>query len=161
MGRPCCTRFRAAHLPLRGQALGSPGAENTTVDATATLGQTAVVTIPTARENEINSILEELTSRNLIVRVVDSVGPQAILGTAAPEASAASAIEPGGIPRAEPPDPTTIDDRYRAIVELTKVLKVEVIKRSNILVEVTATHRGRTPPRRSSPDCAISPWTAT
>ena len=59
--------------------------ENTTVDPTATLGQAPVVAVPIARENEINSILEELTSRNLIVRVVDSVGPEAILGTTPPE----------------------------------------------------------------------------
>jgi uncharacterized protein involved in exopolysaccharide biosynthesis len=106
------------------------GRENTTVDATATLGQSTVVAVPLARENEINSILEELTSRNLIDRVVDSVGPAAILGTAAPEPPAAAA----GAPEADPSPPTEINDRYRAIVAMGKALKVEAVKKSNILV---------------------------
>jgi uncharacterized protein involved in exopolysaccharide biosynthesis len=107
------------------------GRENTTVDATATLGQAPVVSVPTARENEINSIIEELTSRNLIERVVDSVGPEAILGTEPPAALALSAADAAA---AEPNPPLVIDQRYRAILALNKALKVDAVKKSNILL---------------------------
>jgi uncharacterized protein involved in exopolysaccharide biosynthesis len=118
------------------------GRENTTVDATATMGQSPVVAVPMARENEINSILEELTSRDLIEHVVDSVGPDAILKTVPPEpapgatapAQPTTSLPPTTASGGEPDFPPTIDARYRAILALTKALKVEAVKRSNILV---------------------------
>ncbi len=39
------------------------GRENATLDPTATLGQSATITVPQSRENEINSVVEILQSR--------------------------------------------------------------------------------------------------
>lgn len=60
------------------------GRENIGLDATATLGEAAVVTLPSSRENEINSVVELLRSRALSATVVDAIGPEEILG---PDAS--------------------------------------------------------------------------
>src|SRR5437870_1285276 len=55
------------------------GRENATLDPTATFGQTRVVAVPQSRENEINTAVEILKSRVLLEKVVDAVGPEAIL----------------------------------------------------------------------------------
>ena len=49
------------------------GRENSTLDATASFGESPVVAVPQSRETEINSIIEILKSRNLIAQVVDSL----------------------------------------------------------------------------------------
>ena len=53
------------------------GRESVSLDPTATLGQT--IAVSESRENEINSILEILKSREIAERVVDLVGPELIL----------------------------------------------------------------------------------
>src|SRR5437899_10683207 len=55
------------------------GRENATLDPTATVGQAPVVAVPQSRENELNTVVEILNSRVLLEKVVDSIGPQAIL----------------------------------------------------------------------------------
>lgn len=131
------------------------GRENVTLDATATLGNDSVVVTPSAREDEINSVAAMLGSRVMLERVVDSLGPDLILGsgaqtepipgvqhagTTAPGATTASrlsAITSGPIRWArqtvigeEPPI------RDRALRHLTQRLKVGPMRRSNI-VEIT------------------------
>ena len=71
------------------------GRENVTVDATATLGREPVVAVPASRENEINSLVEVLRSRALVEKVVDALGPDAILGSHEQTASEEFAREPG------------------------------------------------------------------
>src|SRR5947209_9052594 len=90
------------------------GRENATLDPTATVGQGPVVTVQQTRENEINTAVEILKSRVLIEKVVDAVGPAAILAESAPAA----------------PDEK---QRYRAVAKLTKLLDVEPVKKSNVL----------------------------
>jgi len=53
------------------------GRESVSLDPTATTGQ--VVPIFQPRENEINSILEILKSRELVEKIVDEIGPEVIL----------------------------------------------------------------------------------
>src|SRR5712692_8666547 len=55
------------------------GRENATLDPMATVGQAPVVAVPQSRENEINSSVEILNSRVVLEKVIDSVGPRAIL----------------------------------------------------------------------------------
>src|SRR4051812_28860520 len=55
------------------------GRENATLDPTATFGQTPVVAMPQSRENEINTAVEILKSPVLLEKVIDAVGPRAIL----------------------------------------------------------------------------------
>src|SRR5438874_1284381 len=96
------------------------GRENATLDPTATVGQGTVVAVPQSRENEINSAVEILNSRILLEKVVDAVGPRAILygqEAAASEGEAASS--------------EAAEERYRAINRLTKKLNVEPVKKSN------------------------------
>ncbi len=76
------------------------GRENVGLDATTTLGQTPQVAIPVSREEEINSVVEVLSSRALLERVVDSLGPQAILHPVAYAAAEGRASAP------EKPKPT-------------------------------------------------------
>jgi uncharacterized protein involved in exopolysaccharide biosynthesis len=99
------------------------GRENAALDPTATFGQAPVVAVPPSREDDINSALEILTSRFLVEKVVDSVGPAAILGRAAPA------------PADRPPAPADAGpDRHLAIVKFTRKLEVEAVKKSNVLV---------------------------
>jgi uncharacterized protein involved in exopolysaccharide biosynthesis len=90
------------------------GRENATLDPTVTMGQAPVVSFQQTRENEMNTAVEILKSRVLIEKVVDAVGPAAILNESAP----ATADE---------------KQRYRAIVKLTKLLDVDPVKKSNVL----------------------------
>ena len=55
------------------------GRENATVDPTATLGRDPVIAVPTMRDSEINSVVEILSSRVLLEKVVDAIGPEALL----------------------------------------------------------------------------------
>ncbi len=56
------------------------GRESVTLDPTATTGQT--ISVSESREIEINSIVEMLDSRAMAERVVDTLGPDIILGKA-------------------------------------------------------------------------------
>jgi polysaccharide biosynthesis protein PslE len=97
------------------------GRENAVLGPTATFGQAPVVAVPPSRENDINSALEILTSRYLAEQVVDSVGPAAILGRAAPA------------PSGQGPGADAGPDRHRAIVKFTRKLEVEAVKKSNVI----------------------------
>jgi uncharacterized protein involved in exopolysaccharide biosynthesis len=97
--------------------------ENAMLDATATVGQAPVVAVPLPRENEISTAVEILNSRVLLEKVVDALGPQAILkGTGLPPPGATEAVPPV----------SSEEERYRAVERLTKRLTVEPIKKSNV-----------------------------
>ncbi len=101
------------------------GRESVTLDPTASTGQ--VLTIHQARESEINSELEILTSRELAEKVVDAVGPEVIAG-------------PGLLQRLGLP--SGADPRERAVEHLMEGLNVEVLKDTNI---ITLSYRARSP----------------
>ncbi len=120
------------------------GRENATLDPTATMGQSSVVAVPFSRDNEINSIIEILTSRILLEQVIDSVGPAAVLGYGPPaplDRSRRSEETPA-------PLQLQLDDRYRAILQLSKKLEVEAVKKSNV---IAISYEG--PSRKS-----VRPW---
>ena len=55
------------------------GRENAGLDATTTLGQTPSVAVPIGREEEINTEVEILGTDSLLLKVVDKIGPPAII----------------------------------------------------------------------------------
>jgi uncharacterized protein involved in exopolysaccharide biosynthesis len=125
------------------------GRESVTLDPTATTGQ--VVQVGQSRESEINSELEILKSQELVQKVVDTIGPRAIL-EGFPLESGKVDSEPGKknlkrfvdnfqqlskkfqnlLIRFGIQDPLT--EREKAIVQFMKNYDVEVQKNSNILL---------------------------
>ncbi|MFL5330794.1 MAG: GumC family protein [Gemmataceae bacterium] len=92
------------------------GRENATLDPTATVGQATIVAATVSRENELNTAAEILKSRSILEKTVDAVGPEVILETA----------------KATTPDEAA-DQKYRAVVRLSKILDIEPGKKSNVL----------------------------
>jgi uncharacterized protein involved in exopolysaccharide biosynthesis len=98
------------------------GWENT-LDASGSTGQAVSYFEP--RENEINSILDLISSRAVTEGVVDLLGVDALLyGGPIPALGQASAA-----PRSQPAEAV----RQRAIVQLEKQMKVWIPKRSNTI----------------------------
>lgn len=108
------------------------GRENATLDPTTTLGQGPIVAVPTQRESEINSVIEMLNSPVLLEMVADRVGPEVILGQSPPRPRAERGQAPGEMPPAEAADPDS--PRYRAVRTLKKKLRVEGVRKSNVIV---------------------------
>jgi uncharacterized protein involved in exopolysaccharide biosynthesis len=101
------------------------GRENATLDPTATLNQTPVTAVPSNREDDMNSAREILASRFLAEKVVDAVGPAAILGRGQPLPAPAP-----GAPAAPAGD---TPERSQAVGKFMRKLEVEVVKKSNII----------------------------
>ena len=57
------------------------GRENSTVDPTATLGRDPIVAVPITRDSEIDSVVEILSSRVLLDKVIDVTRPRRHFGT--------------------------------------------------------------------------------
>jgi uncharacterized protein involved in exopolysaccharide biosynthesis len=115
------------------------GRENVTLDPTATLGQPAVVAVPPSRDSEVNSVIDLLKSQVLLEQVVAELGPDAILGRGKvlPREARAAANRQALAERRSPwsdDPPLPGDDRYRATVALEKMLEVEAVKKSNVIV---------------------------
>ena len=85
------TLFSSRVYRSQGKLLVRLGRENATLDATSTLGNSPVVAVSHSREQEMNSIVEILTSRVLAERVVDAIRPAVILGKAKPVQAAETA----------------------------------------------------------------------
>lgn len=110
------------------------GRENVGLDPTATLGQGPVVAVPQFREDEINSVVEILRSRMLVEKVVDAIGPTAILGQGQTDGG------DGFVEHASPFHSQS--PRNQAIVKLDRNLGIEAVKKTNILV---VSHEGPDP----------------
>ncbi len=142
------TIFAARTYRSEAKLLVRLGRENATLDPTASLASGSMVAGATSRENEINSVAEILQSRQVFEKVVDAVGPDAILhstGTLLAAENTASrtpsqqAIPPQqgsvmplrALPETSPH--SSLSDRDKAILKLTKLLRVEPVKHSNIV----------------------------
>jgi uncharacterized protein involved in exopolysaccharide biosynthesis len=134
-----------------GRLLIRAGWENTRLDPVTTLGEAAVVTnFGQIREFEINSVVAILTSRAVIEKVVDAIGPAAILGEAehalpAAEAGANRDVDSGRLSGTAAPAGTTESDmlvggeaerepRDEAIIVVLDNLAVEAIDKSNVIL---------------------------
>jgi uncharacterized protein involved in exopolysaccharide biosynthesis len=125
------------------------GRESATLDPTvATTGQ--VMQVSPSRESEINSEIEILKSRELVERVVDAIGPKAILeGPEGTIGSAASVPGLKNLPQLQNLIQETkknladfllkvgignpLPERDKAIIQFRKNFTVEVLRNTNIL----------------------------
>lgn len=121
------------------------GRENVGLDATTTFGQSASVAVPSQRDEEINSEVEVLKSHQLLERVVDTIGPMAILSPAEGSAST-KGKSPATAEQSDSDDADSgswLEDmglvvpqtpRDRAIGLLEKRVGAEAIKKTNIIL---------------------------
>jgi len=80
----CPSTFRS-----EGKILVRLGRENVALDPTVTLGSQQMITLPSSRESEINSVVEGLRSRVLIEKAVAAIGPGTVLNEEAESVEAA------------------------------------------------------------------------
>jgi uncharacterized protein involved in exopolysaccharide biosynthesis len=102
------------------------GRESIALDPTATTGQ--VVMVSETRENEINSILELLKSREILTNVVAAVGPRIVLGSELVDEQVQTA---GMFQSINVFAPYSIDDE--AIKHLAADLKIVAVRKSNVI----------------------------
>ena len=110
------------------------GRENVMLDPTATVGEASRITVPQQRETEINTVVEILNSRMLVEKVVDSIGPDAVLGP--PEEEPQSEEKPtnksvewlkaqaGMVP---------VERKEKAVLKVLSSLSSEGVRRSNVV----------------------------
>ncbi len=123
------------------------GRENVTLDPTATFAQNPVVVVPHSRETEMTSVLEILRSQELLSRVVDRIGADLILGKSEADlkgvlqetAKVTRLAQENTVPSLAP---RRSEAHEKALRSLSKNLKTEVVKTSNIVV---ITFEGKTP----------------
>jgi uncharacterized protein involved in exopolysaccharide biosynthesis len=111
------------------------GRESLALDPTATTGQMALVHEP--RESEINSVFELVKSRAILSNVVETVGPEVVLGTdsAVDRPQTANMVSQFNLFR-----PYSISDD--ALKYLSDNLTVVAIKKSNV---INVSYEARTP----------------
>lgn len=112
------------------------GHESVTLDPTAATGQ--IVPVLQSRENEINSELEILKNRELIEKVVDSVGPQKLLKRSGDTHLVGDSVLLIIVNRLKNfvkqfDVVELLSDHDRAILEVTKNLNIENLKNSSII----------------------------
>jgi polysaccharide biosynthesis protein PslE len=135
------------------------GRENVSLDPTATTGQ--VISLGQTRENEINSELDILKSRELALKVVDAIGAERFLKRPDEENSG------NGSPGGKTPDwkrqmqdrfqgmmeglgnflesiglSTPLESREKAVIGLMKKLEIETQKHTNTL---SLSYEGKSP----------------
>lgn len=128
------------------------GRENMTLDPTATTG--ATVAFQKHQEEEINSVLEILNSRETLQRVVDEIGPDAVLSPSSgssddgnPVRSVLTQVKSAVGSAADVFLTSTglrnpVSDREEAIRKLGVWMKAKAARRSGV---VTITSRGPSP----------------
>lgn len=115
------------------------GRENMTVDPTAMSGTEPVLAMPQLRENELNSVAEVLRSRVILDRVVDAVGPVAILGkggSAVEQVQPASQASLAGEHWADRLRTAlfgSLSVRDQALLQLSKNMEVSPVRRTDII----------------------------
>lgn len=123
------------------------GRESVTLDPTVTTGQ--IIALNESRESELNSILEVLKSRTIMERVVDRLGPEAIL---LPPADGKATTAPNPLKAAisdtistvvqwlEPTGP--LSDREKAVQALSNNAGIYNKQKSNV---ISVTYKARSP----------------
>lgn len=146
------TLFGARSYRSEGRLFVRLGRENLVLDPTVTLGQGSMVNVQQSRDSEINSVAEILKSQELLEKVVDTIGPAVILGSKDPLAQAepSSSVPPPEEAASSPPWHVTLlsaarthwrqlrgtaglTDRDRATLALAKRVRVEPVRKSNLV----------------------------
>jgi len=134
------------------------GRESMTLDPTVTTGQT--ISLNESRESELNSILEVIRSRAMMEKVVDRLGPEAILVTPSDGESTSTSKRflaglSGMLGRLadalEPAAP--ISRREKALQTVTKNTYISNARKSNV---VSISYRARSPKQAQCIANAIS-----
>jgi len=111
------------------------GRESVTLDPTATTG--ATVQVQESRENQINSTRDMLKSRVLLERVVETLGPEAILkGPAGSEEKGLAAVMSrvmDGISELPIFNPDPISRAEKAVSKLSKSFDVSLARNSSVI----------------------------
>ncbi len=122
------------------------GRESVSLDPTATTGQ--VIQISRSRENEINSEVEILKSRDLLEKVVDSIGPEVFLKRLDEKLPAdgraretirksrqevRAAVEEPRNPLERLDLVESLRDHEKAVLKVTKNLEIETLKDSSTI----------------------------
>ena len=131
-----------------GKLLVRLGKENAMLDRTATMSQEAVVTVPSSRVEELNSVVEIIGSRAMAEKVVDALGPEFILAAGAGDVGNDADPPPGWIERARTEfrgvvrtakswlrraHTDGLTDRDRAIVDLLDRYTVSSTRKTNVI----------------------------
>jgi uncharacterized protein involved in exopolysaccharide biosynthesis len=109
------------------------GRENVGLDATTTFGQSTSVAVPVQRDEEINTEVEVLKSRQILDRVVDAIGPSAILAPGVAQQSDSDAknsrswLEALGLV-------VPLSPHEKALNYLEKHVGVDAVKKTNIIL---------------------------
>lgn len=118
------------------------GRENTSLDATTTLGEHPVVMLPQSREAEINSIVELIQSKQLYESVVESVGAERLLDPDWGAEDSEDANGPSMIGVLVGNVLTSLTEigilndlplSEKAVIKLQKKVEVEAFEKSNVL----------------------------
>ena len=102
------------------------GRENATLDPTATVGQEPLVGVAYSHESEVNSAVEVLQSHQLLEKVVEAIGPSAIL-----RRGDSTIVAWGQWCRSD--QAPSGESRDQAVWRLAKNLQVTAVKKSNII----------------------------
>jgi polysaccharide biosynthesis protein PslE len=108
------------------------GRESLTLDPTATTGQT--VSIYESRENEINSILEVLRSREVFEGVVDLLGVDALNGGQVPDLPSPECLSAENPAPAHRGREVSQSVREQAVTQLEKSVRIWSPKRSSVVI---------------------------
>lgn len=111
------------------------GRETVTLDPTVSTGQ--LVSIHESRENELNSLLEVLRSREVLERVIDRIGTNALLygGAIAAQPKVKQASLSGTATNLEEPVPVRRNNysRQQSLKMLEKAIEIWAPKRSSVI----------------------------
>ena len=113
------------------QVLVRPGRESVTLDPTAATGD--MIAVSATRENEINSVLEVLSSRANLDAVVHRLGPEVVLGKAPlPEDAMLLAGDDGRHVTFKPATQQT-PSHTLAVKGLARNLSMDAVRRSSVI----------------------------
>ena len=115
------------------------GRESVSLDPTATTGQ--VISVGHSRETEINSELEILKSREIVEKVVDTIGLAAFLKNSEEKIKKATSHTGTSLETTNEVS-RLLSDRDKTIRAVMENLKIKVLKSSNIL---SLSYEGRSP----------------
>jgi polysaccharide biosynthesis protein PslE len=129
-----------------GELLLRLGRENMSLDPTATVASTPILTVQQSRENEINSVIEILRSHSLLEKVATSIGPDEVLERVAWNPTLVPLTDSSKLPSAAntdsssssadsaahdaPPADPSLEDAVR---RLSKSLNAEAVRKSNVV----------------------------
>jgi uncharacterized protein involved in exopolysaccharide biosynthesis len=110
------------------------GRETAALDPTATTGQ--IMPISVSRETEVGSVLEMLRSRVMIEKLVDEIGPDAILRPTTADGASAKESLLAKLDLSSWINLDPVSDRETAIIKVRQYLKSAIEKKSDVITVI-------------------------